>query len=76
MIKGIKVCKQADTYWIIYKREILKVKVLWLTGEFINKDQSEDSDEYALSNGYISIVPVKHDLTDYESINKIQSWNL
>ena len=37
---------------------------------------SEDSDEFALSNGYISIVPVKHDLTDYESINKIKSWNL
>ena len=79
MIKGIKVCKQAETYWIekFDKRVNPQGKeYYWLTGEFINKDQSEDSDEYALSNGYISIVPVKHDLTDYESINKIQSWNL
>ena len=79
MIKGIKVCKQAGTYWIekFDKRVNPQGKeYYWLTGEFINKDQSEDSDEFALSNGYISIVPVKHDLTDYESINKIQSWNL
>ena len=78
-IKGIKVCKQADTYWIekFDKRVNPQGKeYYWLTGEFINKDQSEDSDEFALLNGYISIVPVKHDLTDYESINKIQSWNL
>ena len=79
MIKGIKVCKQAGTYWIekFDKRVNPQGKeYYWLTGEFINKDQSEDSDEFALSNGYISIVPVKHDLTDYESINKIQNWNL
>ncbi len=78
-IKGIKICKQADTYWIekFDKRKNPQGKeYYWLTGEFVNKDQSEDSDEFALLNGYISIVPVKHDLTDYESINKIQSWNL
>ena len=70
---------RSDTYWIekFDKRVNPQGKeYYWLTGEFINKDQSEDSDEFALSNGYISIVPVKHDLTDYESINKIQSWNL
>ena len=48
MIKGIKVCKQADTYWIekFDKRVNPQGKeYYWLTGEFINKDQSEDSDE-------------------------------
>ena len=48
----------------------------WLTGEFINNDESKESDEWALENGYVSVVPVKHDLTNYEVISKIKSWNL
>ena len=48
----------------------------WLTGEFINNDESKQSDEWALENGYVSVVPVKHDLTNYEVIDKIKSWHL
>ena len=48
----------------------------WLTGEFINNDKSTESDEWALNNGFVSIVPVKFDLTNYEAINSLKSWNL
>ena len=40
----------------------------WLTGEFINHDKGEDTDEWALNNNYVSVVPVKCDFTDHESI--------
>ena len=48
----------------------------WLTGEFINEDSKNDTDEHALNSGYISIVPVKHDLTDYDSMKRIKDWHL
>jgi 5'-nucleotidase len=35
----------------------------WLAGEFVNQDKGEDTDEWALGNGYISVVPVQFDCT-------------
>ena len=35
-------------------------------------DEGEDADETALMNGYISIVPVKFDLTGYEYIDALR----
>ena len=42
----------------------------------INNDKSNESDEWALNNGFVSVVPVKFDLTNHEVIEKIKSWNL
>jgi 5'-nucleotidase len=38
-------------------------KYYWLTGKFVNHDKGDDTDEWALANGYASIVPVQFDLT-------------
>ena len=35
-------------------------------------DTREDADEVALANGFISIVPVKFDLTDYDTISDLE----
>ena len=76
-IKGIKVCRQANAYWIekFDKRTNPQGReYYWLTGEFINKDKGSDSDEWALENGYISIVPIKFDMTDHDNISKLRNW--
>ena len=76
-IKGIKICRQANAYWVekFDKRKNPQGKeYFWLTGEFINKDKGEDSDEWALANGFISIVPVKFDMTDHENIKTLKNW--
>jgi len=76
-IKGIKICRQASAYWVekFDKRVNPQGKeYYWLTGEFINKDNGHDSDEWALANGFISIVPVKFDMTDHENISYIKKW--
>lgn len=73
-IKGVKVCKQANAKWEESFDERVSPhgkKYYWLTGYFNNMDQSEDADETALANGYISIVPVKFDLTAYEYMNTL-----
>jgi 5'-nucleotidase len=43
-------------------------KYYWLTGKFVNMDTGEDTDLWALENGYISVVPSMHDLTNYKAI--------
>ena len=74
-IKGIKVCRQADARWrenFVEAKDPRGQKYYWLTGEFINEDQGNDTDVWALSNGYVSVVPSSHDLTDYPSIQKLK----
>ena len=73
-IKGIKVCKQANAKWEESFDERVNPhgkKYYWLSGYFNNMDNSEDADETALSEGYISVVPVKFDLTAYEYIDSL-----
>ncbi|MCL1667584.1 5'/3'-nucleotidase SurE [Elizabethkingia ursingii] len=75
-IKGIKVCKQANAKWEENFDERVNPhgkKYYWLSGYFNNMDQSEDADETALSEGYISVVPVKFDLTAYEYLKDLQN---
>ena len=45
----------------------------WLTGKFVNHEPDrEDTDEWALSQGYISLVPVQYDVTAYHVIDQIK----
>ena len=78
-IKGIKICRQAKAMWQeeFDKRTNPQGKeYYWLTGKFVNHDNGEDTDEWALANDYISIVPVHFDLTAYHAIQQLNSWNL
>jgi 5'-nucleotidase len=79
-IKGIKICRQANALWIekFDKRKTPQGKdYYWLTGEFVNQDKGEDTDEWALANGYISVVPVQFDLTAHHAIQNLNNrkWN-
>jgi len=77
-IKGIKICRQAKAYWIEkFDKRVnpLGKEYYWLTGEFINEDRGEDTDEWALKNGYISIVPVHYDLTAHHVIQQLNTWD-
>lgn len=78
-IKGIKICRQAKALWIekFDKRKTPQGKdYYWLSGEFVNQDYGEDTDEWALKNGYISIVPVQFDMTAHHTIQHLNTWNL
>jgi 5'-nucleotidase len=78
-IKGIKICRQAKAMWVekFDKRTTPFGKdYYWLAGEFVNQDKGEDTDEWALQNGYISIVPVQSDMTAHYAIQQLNTWNL
>lgn len=77
-IQGIKVCRQTSGQWIkefLLSKDGIDKNVYWLTGEFANDEpQDEATDEWALAQGYVSVVPVKVDMTNHEYIEKIRSW--
>tara|TARA_R110002124_G_scaffold99337_1_gene245341 strand:- start:75239 stop:76015 length:777 start_codon:yes stop_codon:yes gene_type:complete len=78
-IKGIKVCRQANAHWeekFDKRTNPLGREYYWLTGEFINMDKGEDTDEWALSHGYVSVVPVQFDLTAHHAIKDINTWDI
>jgi 5'-nucleotidase len=76
--KGIKVARQCRGNWeeeFDQRTDPRKRSYYWLTGTFVNYDEGEDTDEWALANYYISVVPVQSDLTAHEQRKKMQSWN-
>jgi 5'-nucleotidase len=78
-IKGIKVCRQAKATWMENFDKRLNPhgkEYYWLKGEFVNQDKGEDTDEWALKNGYVSVVPVHFDLTAHQAIKRINNWDL
>ncbi len=75
-LKGIKICRQAKAAWIEeFDKRInpMGKENYWLSGKFVNNDKGEDTDEWALKNGYVSIVPVQFDLTAYHAISKLNN---
>ncbi len=77
--KGIKICRQARANW---KEKFDKrtnpngKEYYWLTGEFELLDKGEDTDEYALTQDYVSVVPTQFDLTAHHAIQHLNNWEL
>ncbi len=77
--RGIKFCRQARANWIeeFDKRTNPQGKeYYWLTGKFVKMDHGEDTDLWALENGFVSIVPVHFDLTAHHVMQTLNSWKL
>ena len=73
-LKGLRVCRQANANWEeeFEERTDPKGRVYyWLTGKFVNYDKGEDTDEWALANHYVSVVPVQFDVTAHSSLSSI-----
>lgn len=77
-IRGIRICSQANGYW---KEEFEKrsdpngAEYYWLTGFFQNREPDnggEGSDEWALHNRFVSVVPINTDLTAYEVLDSMK----
>ncbi|MDA3906091.1 MAG: 5'/3'-nucleotidase SurE, partial [Bacteroidales bacterium] len=75
IIKGIKVTRQADACW----REEFDSRIdprggnyHWLTGRFVNRDNGNENDIKAMTEGYASVVPVKIDFTAYDQIEDLK----
>jgi len=78
--KGVKVCRMAFGTWFnetIKEHHPRGYDYWWMVGHYRNDEpESEDTDNWALSHGYIAITPTTIDVTAYQAMEKIKSWNL
>ena len=48
----------------------------WMTGRFINQEpKAIDTDEALLQKGYVTIVPTKIDMTDFDFLKQLSELN-
>lgn len=76
--KGIKICRQANANWeeeFDARTDPRGRHYYWLTGTFVNYDHGQDTDEWALSQHYISVVPVQSDVTAHNMLQTLNSWS-
>jgi 5'-nucleotidase len=77
-IKGIKIARQAKAFWdedFDERKDPHRRNYYWLRGVFTLKDTGEDTDAWALSNNYVSVVPVQVDLTAHHALEMIRGWS-
>lgn len=74
--KGIRVCRMAYGTW---GNEITKCHhprgydYYWMVGHYQNDEpEAEDTDNWALNNGYIAITPTQMDVTAYSAIEQLK----
>jgi 5'-nucleotidase len=78
-IRGIKVCRQGRSRWVEEfdtRTDPHKRDYHWMTGYFQKLEESEDTDQWALENNYVSIVPVHFDLTAHHALDTLHRWDL
>ena len=75
-IKGIKICRQAKANWeeeFDERKDPNGRTYYWLTGKFVNYDKGDDTDERALENHFVSVVPVQYDVTAHHAISALNN---
>src|SRR5882724_2250390 len=77
-IKGIKVTRQG----IKNARPVITEHIdprgkpyFWIGEEYFNSNSAEGTDYQAIESGYISVTPLKSDMTDHRALTAIESWN-
>ena len=77
-LKGVRICEQAKGIWVNEWESFAHrgdSKFFWMAGEFQQTDpENENSDRWALENGYVAITPTMVDMTARELMSDLQSW--
>lgn len=78
-IQGVVVTRQGRSNWDDYYEKRLdpgKREYYWLTGALQVLDNEEDIDQVAIINKKVSVTPIHYDLTNYNVLNQLRSWDL
>lgn len=76
---GVKVCRMARGTWgneVVRCNHPRDYDYFWMVGEYTNDEpEATDTDNWALTHGYVAITPTTVDVTDYEMLRQMQSWD-
>jgi len=78
-IKGVLITKQGKSFWDDYYESRIdpnKKEYFWLTGKMKVLDKTNEYDEIAVKENYVSVTPIHYDLTDYEMLEEVKKWNI
>ena len=78
-IAGILVTEQSKAKWDdIYEKRTdpFGKDYYWLTGKLVEVENEKQSDQLAIKNKFVSVTPIHFDLTDYETFEKMKSWDI
>ncbi|MBQ9356349.1 MAG: 5'/3'-nucleotidase SurE [Prevotella sp.] len=74
--KGVRVCRMAHGTW---GNEITKCHhprgydYFWMVGHYQNDEpEADDTDNWALSHGFVAITPTRMDVTAYEAMKQLE----
>jgi 5'-nucleotidase len=77
-IKGVKVTRQG----IKNARPVITEHIdprgkpyFWIGEEYFSTNSAEGTDYYAIELGYVSVTPIRSDMTDHQAITAIETWN-
>jgi 5'-nucleotidase len=78
-IKGVRVTRQG----IKNARPVISEHIdprgkpyFWIGEEYFASDSAVDGTDYqAIEQGYISVTPLKSDMTDHRALTAIETWN-
>jgi 5'-nucleotidase len=47
----------------------------WIGEEYFNTNSADGTDYFAIEQGYVSVTPLKSDMTDHRALAAIEDWN-
>jgi len=76
--KGVKVCRMAFGTWgneTVKCRHPRGYDYYWMVGSYTNDEpDASDTDNWALTHGYVAITPTRIDVTDHETVRLLKDW--
>lgn len=80
-VKGLKICRQTKGAWAEQFAEMVHPRsekaIYWLTGTYTNHEpENTDTDVWALENGFVPIVPIQIDFTNYKMMEAMKDWGV
>ena len=76
--RGVRVCRMAPGTWYNETKRCHHPRgydYYWMVGSYRNDDpEATDTDRWALDHGYVAITPTRIDITDYDTMARLKSW--
>jgi len=76
-IKGIMVTRLGHRHMaenVIESQDAQGKRIYWIGPAGAEQDAGPGTDFHAINQGYVSITPIKTDLTDYSALETVQMW--
>ena len=78
--RGVRICRMAQGRWVnetVKCHHVRGYDYWWMAGNYANDEpDADDTDRWALAHGYVAITPTQIDVTAYQAILQLKSWQL